>query len=81
MRVADLERHYGRTCDSCCTSAFGALQLARPGDALSMIFNDSIFTSADADDFRRTLIGGPDGGVTLPRPAHVVSRAPLLTAG
>ena len=38
---------------------FRALELTRTGGVVSMIFNDSIFTSADASDFRRTLL--PDG--------------------
>jgi hypothetical protein len=65
MRVADLERHYGRTYDLMLHFGFRALQLVCAGGALSMIFNDSIFTSADADDFRRALLGEGDRSVTL----------------
>ena len=63
LRVADLERHYGRTYDLMLHFGFRALELARPGGAVSMIFNDSIFTSTDAEDLRRRAIG--TGSVTL----------------
>jgi hypothetical protein len=63
LRIGDLERHYGRTYDLMLHFGFRALELVRPGGALSMIFNDSIFTSADADDFRRLVLGA--GDVTL----------------
>lgn len=57
-RVADLERHYGRTFDLMVHFGFRALELVRPGGVLSMIFNDSIFTSTDAAELRRALAGG-----------------------
>lgn len=53
--IADLERHYGRTYDSMILFGLRALQFARSGGALSMIFNDSLFTSTDAEDFRVRL--------------------------
>jgi hypothetical protein len=56
---ADLESHYGRTYDLMIHFGFRAFELARPGGIVSMIFNDSIFTSVDATDFRRALL--PDG--------------------
>jgi len=62
-RIADLEAHYGRTYDLMIHFAFRALQLARPGGGVSMIFNDSIFTSEDADELRRRLL--PDGDPEL----------------
>jgi hypothetical protein len=65
MRVADLERHYGRTSDLMLHFGFRALQLVCAGGALSMIFNDSIFTSDDADEFRRALLADSAGSVTL----------------
>jgi hypothetical protein len=64
-RTADLERHYGRTSDLMIHFALRALELARPGGAVSMIFNDSIFTSTDADDLRRTLVADTGKPVTL----------------
>ncbi len=58
-RIHDLEAHYGRTYDLMIHFAYRALQLVRRGGAVSMIFNDSIFTSEDADELRRRLL--PDG--------------------
>jgi hypothetical protein len=55
-RVRDYERHFGRTADSMILFAWRALQLVRRGGALSMIFNDSIFTSADAQQLREMLL-------------------------
>ena len=55
-RITDLEAHYGRTYDLMIHFAFRALQLVRPGGVVSMIFNDSIFTSEDADELRRRLL-------------------------
>ena len=49
---ADLEQHYGRTFDLMLHFAFRALELTRPGGIVSMIFNDSIFSSIDATEFR-----------------------------
>lgn len=57
-RIADLRRHYGDTNDLMILFALRAFQLARPGGIVSMIFNDSIFTSTDADDLRRHLTTG-----------------------
>jgi hypothetical protein len=62
-RIHDLEAHYGRTYDLMIHFAYRALQLARRGGAVSMIFNDSIFTSEDADELRRRLL--PDGRADL----------------
>jgi hypothetical protein len=53
--VDAITRHYGGTHDTMILFAERALQLARPGGVISMIFNDSIFTSVDGDDFRRAL--------------------------
>jgi hypothetical protein len=65
MRVADLERHYGRTYDLMLHFGFRALQLVREGGAVSMIFNDSIFTSTDATDLRVRLLAAGDGSEAL----------------
>jgi len=62
--LADLERHYGRTYDLMIHFGFRAFELARPGGIVSMIFNDSIFTSLDATDFRCRLLA-PDGPITV----------------
>jgi hypothetical protein len=66
----DLERHYGRTADLMIHFAWRALQLIRTGGVLSMIFNDSIFTSTDAAELRRTLLAGEDA----PETVHVAAR-------
>lgn len=59
---ADLESHYGRTHDLMIHFGMRAFELAHPEHGVvSMIFNDSIFTSADAEEFRRRLLD-PDGG-------------------
>lgn len=56
-RLSDYQRHYGRTFDLMIHFAFRALELVRRGGGvLTMIFNDSLFTSADADELRRALI-------------------------
>jgi hypothetical protein len=52
---ADLEEHYGRTYDLMLHFAFRALELTRDSGVVSMIFNDSIFTSLDATDVRLRL--------------------------
>ena len=65
MRVADLERHYGRTYDLMLHFGFRALELVRQGGVVSMIFNDSIFTSTDATDFRQALLAGEGTTDTL----------------
>jgi hypothetical protein len=52
---ADLEAHYGRTYDLMLHFAFRALELTRDNGIVSMIFNDSIFTSLDATDVRLRL--------------------------
>lgn len=59
-QVNDLQLHYGRTYDLMIHFAFRALELVRPGGVVSMIFNDSIFTSEDADPLRRRLLDGGD---------------------
>lgn len=54
--LADLERHYGRTYDLMIHFGRRAFELASPEHGtVSMVFNDSIFTSTDAADFRRQL--------------------------
>ena len=53
----DLEEHYGRTYDLMLHFALRALELARHDGIVSMIFNDSIFTSLDATDVRLRLTG------------------------
>lgn len=68
--LRDLELHYGRTADLMIHFAWRALQLIRAGGVMSMIFNDSIFTSTDAADLRRTLLAGPDAAETV----HVAAR-------
>jgi hypothetical protein len=60
---ADLEKHYGRTYDLMIHFAFRAFELARTGGIVSMIFNDSIFTSTDATGFRRFLL--PESPTTI----------------
>lgn len=57
---ADLERHYGRTSDLMIHFGERAFELSRPGGIVSMIFNDSIFTSTDATEFRRMLFADGD---------------------
>jgi len=54
---SDLEQHYGRTYDLMLHFAFRALELTRSDGIVSMIFNDSIFTSFDATDVRLRLTG------------------------
>jgi Eco57I restriction-modification methylase len=66
---ADLEKHYRRTYDLMIHFAFRAFELARTGGIVSMIFNDSIFTSSDAIEFRRFLL--PEGASKI-RLASVV---------
>lgn len=63
--IRDLELHYGRTYDLMLHFAFRAHELARPRGVVSMIFNDSIFTSADADEFRRMILAGEGGSASL----------------
>ncbi len=59
--LADLESHYGRTHDLMIHFGRRAFELANSQHGtVSMIFNDSIFTSVDADDFRRQLFD-PEG--------------------
>ncbi len=62
--VADLERHYGRTYDLMIHFGKRAFELSRPGGVVSMIFNDSIFTSTDATDFRQELLA-PQGQIAV----------------
>jgi hypothetical protein len=54
--VEALKRHYGDTADLMILFGERAFQLARPQGVVSMIFNDSIFTSADGNTYRRRLI-------------------------
>lgn len=65
LRIADLESHYERTYDLMIHFAFRALQLVRRGGVVSMIFNDSIFTSEDADELRRQLLPDNDAEIEL----------------
>jgi hypothetical protein len=51
--VADLERHFGDTNDLMILFAERALEFVRPGGVVSMIFNDSITSSVDANQLRR----------------------------
>ncbi len=60
---ADLERHYGRTFDLMIHFGLRAFELSRSGGSVSMIFNDSLFNSSDATDFRRFLL--PDGNAKV----------------
>ena len=53
--IEALVQHYGQTHDLMILFAERAFQLARSGGMVSMIFNDSIFTSTDANEFRRQL--------------------------
>jgi hypothetical protein len=53
--IEALVQHYGQTHDLMILFAERAFQLARAGGMVSMIFNDSIFTSTDATQFRRRL--------------------------
>ncbi|MGH2451336.1 MAG: Eco57I restriction-modification methylase domain-containing protein [Candidatus Limnocylindria bacterium] len=62
---ADLEKHYGRTYDLMIHFAFRAFELARTGGIVSMIFNDSIFTSTDATSFRRFLLPDSPSAIRL----------------
>ncbi|MGD9734758.1 MAG: Eco57I restriction-modification methylase domain-containing protein [Solirubrobacterales bacterium] len=68
--LRDLELHYGRTADLMIHFAWRALQLIRAGGVMSMIFNDSIFTSTDGAELRRRLLAGPEA----PETVHVAAR-------
>lgn len=69
--LRDLEQHHGRTADLMVLFAQRALELVRgDGGVMSMIFNDSIFTSTDAADLRRRLLAGGDAAETT----HVAAR-------
>jgi hypothetical protein len=57
MRLADYERHFGETNDLMILFARRARQFTKPGGVVSMIFNDSIFTSTDAEELRREMFG------------------------
>jgi len=56
MRLRDYEAHHGRTADLMILFAQRARQFVREAGVISMIFNDSIFTSDDATDLRRALM-------------------------
>jgi hypothetical protein len=56
MRRADYKRHFGELNDLMILFARRARQLTKPGGVVSMIFNDSIFTSTDAEDLRCELL-------------------------
>jgi hypothetical protein len=68
--LRDLVLHYRRTADLMIHFAWRALQLIRGGGTVSMIFNDSIFTSTDAAELRRALLAGEDA----PETVHVAAR-------
>jgi len=53
--VRAIEQHYGATHDAMILFGLRALQLTRPGGAISMIGNDSLFTSTDGEGFRQSL--------------------------
>lgn len=55
MRLADYKRHFGDTNDLMILFAQRARQLTKPGGVISMIFNDSIFTSTDAEELRQDM--------------------------
>lgn len=55
MRLADYKRHFGESNDLMILFARRARQLTKAGGVISMIFNDSIFTSTDAEDLRREM--------------------------
>ena len=54
--INDIELHYGETNDQMILFARRALQYVRPGGIVSMIFNDSILTSVDANLIRRRWV-------------------------
>ncbi len=58
MRRADYARHFGGLNDLMILFARRARELTRPGGVISMIFNDSIFTSTDAEDVRWQMFEG-----------------------
>jgi hypothetical protein len=60
MRRADYEHHFGEVNDLMVLFAYRAWQLSRIGGVVSMIFNDSIFTSSDASDLRRRMVESSD---------------------
>lgn len=62
---ADLERHYGRTYDLMIHFGLRAFELARTGGIVSMIFNDSIFTTIDATEFRCRLLPDDNASIRL----------------
>ncbi len=68
--LRDLEAHYGRTYDLMIHFARRGLELVCAGGVLSMIFNDSIFTSTDAAELRIGLLGGED----VEESVHVAAR-------
>ncbi|HEY8777631.1 MAG TPA: hypothetical protein VIM33_14285 [Gaiellaceae bacterium] len=62
---ADLDRHYGRTYDLMIHFGFRAFELIRDGGIVSMVFNDSIFTSLDGTPLRRALLPDTDSRVRI----------------
>ena len=60
LKCNDYEQHYQQKSDLMVLFAYRALQLTHGHGIVSMIFNDSIFTSADAERLRRTMINDHD---------------------
>lgn len=56
LKCNDYEQHYGQKSDLMVLFAHRALQLTHDTGIVSMIFNDSIFTSSDAEALRRTML-------------------------
>jgi Eco57I restriction-modification methylase len=54
--VDALKRHFGDTADLMILFGKRAFQLTSPQGVVSMIFNDSIFTSTDGNAYRRELV-------------------------
>lgn len=55
-RHRDWQLHYRESTDLMILFAYRARQLVRRGGVCSVIFNDSLFTSSDAETLRRTLL-------------------------
>lgn len=56
LKCNDYEQHYRQKSDLMVLFAHRAMQLTHDTGIVSMIFNDSIFTSSDAEALRRTTI-------------------------
>lgn len=66
LKCNDYEQHYQAKSDLMVLFAHRALQLTHDRGFVSMIFNDSIFTSTDAEGLRRTMIDA-NGVLTVAR--------------